>query len=195
MMPVWGVSEFIERALNSIPVRDDIEVIVIDDCSPDDSLDLVLKFWQNTELNMRVVHHKVNKGLSTAINTALDMAQGEYVYQFDSDDYLITEEWEKALDQLDGTDMVYVNGINDDGFKYVKYDESNHNWCAAWFYFIRKEFLGDERRVNNVYGGDYEMYIKLINKPHTKKFTGLFAYHYNYPREGSITWKRFHGEL
>ena len=194
-MPTYNVSKFILRALNSIPVRDDIEVIIIDDASTDNTLDLIKDFWRDTELNMRVVHLHENRGLSIVMNSAYNLAQGEYFYQFDPDDWLNTENWEKALDELDGTDMVFVDAVTHEGVYYDKHDESNFNRCAAWFYFLRKDYLGDERRVHNVYGGDFEMYMSLISRPHSKKFTRLCAYNYNYPRVGSITWKTAHGEL
>lgn len=165
----------------------------MDDCSTDNTLDLILDFWNKTDLNMRVKRHKVNKGVSVVMNTLFDSAEGEYVYQMDGDDYLYTEEWEKAFEYLDGIDMVYVNAKTNDGTILKKMDEiTNPYWCAGWFKFIRREYLGDERRVFNAYGGDYEMNCSLVNKAHSAVFTGLLAYHYNYPREGSIIWNLTH---
>lgn len=194
-MPVFNVAEFLPRALNSIPKRDDIEVIITDDASTDNSLEIIMDFWEKSDLDIRVLHHFENRGLSITMNKEYELAKGEYLYQFDPDDYLFTEEWEKALEECDGTDMVFVDALANDNVYYDKHDESNHNRCAAWFYFIRREYLGNEKRVMNIYGGDYEMYLSLISRPHTSKFTHICAYYYNYPREGSITWKTFHGEV
>lgn len=190
-MPVYDVEEYIQQALDSIPVRDDIELIVVDDCSEDKSLDIVLNFWIKTDLQMRVLKHTKNKGISITMNDLYDMAQGEYVYQLDPDDYLYTDKWEKVLDELDGTDLVFVDAETDTDYL-DKPNEENHNRCAAWFMFIRREYLGDYRRVMNPYGGDYEMYIYLIGRPHTKKFTSICAYHYTYPRVGSMMWRLTH---
>lgn len=190
LIPCYNLGSLITRCLESIPVRDDIEVIVVDDCSTDNTLDLVLDFWNKSDLNMRVKRHKVNKGASVVMNTLFDSAEGEYVYQMDGDDYLYTEEWEKAFKYLDGTDLVYVNARINDGTLY-KPTEENHNFCAGWFHFIRREYLGDLRRVKNAYGGDLEMHMALISRPHTKHYTDLCAYHYNFPRRGSITWDLF----
>lgn len=193
LIPCYNLGSLITRCLESIPVRDDIEVILVNDCSTDNTLDLILDFWNRSDLNMRVKSHKVNKGVSVVMNTLFDSAEGEYVYQLDGDDYLYTEEWEKAFEYLDGTDMVYVNAKMNDGTILNKMDEFTHPyWCAGWFKFIRREYLGDERRVFNAYGGDYEMNCFLVNKAHSAVFTGLLAYHYNYPREGSIIWNLTH---
>lgn len=193
LMPVYNVSEYVERALASIPERDDIEVLVIDDCSTDDSLQKVLNFTLTSKLSFKVWFHTENLGITKTINELYDKSRGEYLYQLDPDDYLITEEWLKAYEQLDGTDMVFVDAITKDGILYEKPNEYNHNRCAAWFYFLKRTYLGNTRRVQNVYGGDYEMYLYLIAQPHTSKFTRFCAYWYNFPREGSVTWEREHG--
>ena len=193
LMPVYNVSKYIDKALSSIPELDDIEVLIIDDCSTDGSLQKALDFMLSSKLNVKVWRHSENLGITTTMNDLYDKAEGEYLYQLDPDDYLITEEWLKAYEQLDGTDMVFVDAITKDGILYEKPNEYNHNRCAAWFYFLRRAYLGEARRVQNAYGGDYEMYLYLIAQPHTSKFTGFCAYWYNYPRVGSITWGREHG--
>ena len=191
VIALFNLEDLVLRALESIPKRDDIEIIVVDDCSTDNSLNVVLKFWADTDANMKVIRHKVNKGNGVAFNTAIDFCEGDYIYVFDPDDYLYTDEWEKALGYLDGTDIVYVDADINDG-TVLTTDDGNHNRCAFWFKFIRREYLGAEKRVFNAYGGDYEMNIKLVSRPHTSKQTGLLVYHYNYPREGSVIWNLTH---
>ena len=199
IVPAYNVSTWIDKALDSIPEREDIEVLILDDCSTDGSFEKVMKFRNRAKVyssfyDVKVFRHDVNMGITDTINDLYDKAQGEYLYQLDPDDCLITEEWLKAYEQLDGTDMVFVDAITCKNVKLDKPNEGNHNRCAAWFYFLKRDYLGGVRRVHNCYGGDYEMYLYLISQPHTSKFTGLCAYWYNYPREGSITWGREHGK-
>lgn len=191
-LPLYNLEELVKRALESIPVRDDIEVIVVDDCSTDDSLKSVLDFASTSQLDIRIFHHKMNKGASVATNTALEKCKGEYIFGFDPDDYLYTDEFIKALDFLDGTDIVYIHAQTNDG-TILTTDDHNYNHCASWFKFIRREFLGNERRVFNAYGGDYEMNLALVSRNHTSRHTNLVAYHYNFPREGSVIWNLTHG--
>ena len=191
-IPCYNDGEYLTRCIDSIPVRDDIEVIVVDDGSTDDSLNIMREFKSHTGLRMRIIACDENQGISYANNIGIDSCKGEYFYLIDADDYLYTEEFNKVFDYLDGTDIVYINAISNENYL-MKPSEKNHNLCAGWFKFIRTEFIGGIRRKINCYGGDYDMWLELITKPHTSKFTDLLVYHYNYPREGSVTWKREHG--
>lgn len=190
-IPCYNDGEFLLRALNSIPVRDDIEVILVDDGSTDNSLQIMREFKSQSRLKVRIIACDENQGISYANNIGIDSCKGEYFYLIDADDYLYTEEFSKALGELDGTDIVYVNAITNEN-AILKPDENNHNLCAGWFKFIRTEFMQGIRRKINCYGGDFDMWLELISKPHTSKHTDLLVYHYNYPRVGSVTWKREH---
>lgn len=191
-VPAYNEEQFILRCLNSIPIRDDIEVIVVDDGSSDNTYKLAKEFMDSTKLNMRIIHCSHNQGISYANNLGIDSCKGEYFYLIDADDYLYTDEFVKVFDYLDGTDIVYVNAISNEDYL-MKPSEKNHNLCAGWFKLIRTNFINGIRRKINCYGGDYDMWLELITKPHTSKFTDLLVYHYNYPRVGSVTWKREHG--
>ena len=163
-IPCYNDGEFLPRTLNSIPVRDDIEVILVDDGSTDNSLQIMREFKSQSKLKVRIISCDENQGISYANNIGIDSCKGEYFYLIDADDYLYTEEFNKALDELDGTDIVYVNAITNEN-AILKPNENNHNLCAGWFKFIRTDFMQGIRRKINCYGGDYDMWIELVNKP------------------------------
>lgn len=191
IIPVYNMEDYIERCLSSIPEREDIELIIVDDHSQDSSVQKIMDFAMNSSLSVTILIHSENLGVSHVINDAMGLIKGEYFYQLDSDDYLYKDEFNRSLCCLDGTDVVYVRARMNDGTLMIP-NESNHNYCASWFKFIRTGFMGDYRRVINSYGGDYEQYMELIKRPHTSRHTNFVVYHYNYPRVGSITWERFH---
>lgn len=191
IIPCYNIQEWIGRALNSIPQRDDIQLVIIDDCSTDKTPQIIADFLVNSTVKAEFIKFPSNQGVSRVINEAMKYCQGEYIYQLDGDDYLYTNEFNLAIDDLDGRDVVYVRARENDGTVLVP-NENNHNLCASWFKFIRRDFLGDYQREINVYGGDYEQWLYILQKPHTSKNTSLIVYHYNYPRIGSITWERFH---
>ena len=187
IIPVYNQEELVIRALESIPVRDDIEIIVINDASTDNTLQNVFDFKEkHKDMNIRVVTNVTNKGLGLTKNIGYDIAEGEYIHQLDSDDYLYTDEYVKVLDQLDGTDIVYMNLKTNDGTVFNINAETQRGYCAGTARFIRREFLGESRCPAVKAGEDWYLNEDLQKKQHTDKFTGIVGYHYNFPREGSL---------
>lgn len=195
-IPVYNQEELVIRALDSIPKRDDIEILIIDDCSSDNTLENCKK-WQkeHQDLDVRIIHNKENIGLGATKNVAYDNALGEYIGELDSDDYLYTTEYNKIIDMLDGSDIVYMNLVKNDGSIFVLTKESQRGLCSGCARFIRKEFLGDTRCKPIRAAEDWYLNEELQIKPHTDKFTGINAYHYNFPREGSLYDQLVKGEI
>ena len=93
IIPVYKVEEYIEDCILSVMSQTflgGLECIIVDDCTPDNSIALIQKLIKDYKGNIqfKIVHHKENKGLSSARNTGLKYAKGEYVYFLDSDDEL-----------------------------------------------------------------------------------------------------------
>lgn len=93
IVPFWGVEKYFEELLESLESQEmkDIEFLLIDDCSPDRSRDIALKF-QSKDERFIIVSHEKNKGQGGARNTGLLMARGEYVWFVDSDDVIRSRE-------------------------------------------------------------------------------------------------------
>lgn len=187
IIPVYNQEELIVRALDSIPVRDDIEVIVIDDGSTDDTWATLVEYHKQTELNLILLYNEPNKGVAYTVNKGYDVAKGEYVVLLGSDDYFITEDFLKAFEQLDGTDLVYFNLRVNDGSIW-RLNPSNKTGLCGSTKFMRREFIGDTRNPEDKKAGeDYYFYQSLLKKKPTEKFTDITVKHYNYPRVGSLT--------
>ena len=88
IVPVYNVSAYIKRCINSIESQTYkyIEVIFIDDCGTDDSVLQVEDFIVNTEIECKLLRHEYNRGLSAARNTGIAAATGDYIFFIDSDD-------------------------------------------------------------------------------------------------------------
>lgn len=88
IVPVYKVEKYLEKCVNSILNQSykNIEVILVDDGSPDSSGELCEKLRK--EDSRIIVLHKVNGGLSDARNFGLQYAQGSLVMFVDSDDYI-----------------------------------------------------------------------------------------------------------
>lgn len=187
LIPVWNQEELILRALDSIPRRDDIEILICDDASTDGTAAAVRRYMEeNPDRRIRFCRQPVNRGEGATRNVLFDMASGEYIASLDSDDQYAPEEFEKAMDQLDGTDIVFITWKTNSGHVPV-IDQSNKLfYCGLSLRLIRREFLGDDRCEPIRYAPDKTLSVKLDAREHTEKFTQICAYLYNYPRAGSL---------
>lgn len=187
VIPVYNQESLIERAIRSIPLRDDIEIIVVDDGSTDDTWNkLVTIGIELNDPNFIVLHNRKNMGVGYTVNRGLDIADGEYIVLLGSDDYFYTDEFLKAMEQLDGTDLVYFDLKVNDGSIFKLTEESKRNLCGSTK-FMRKEFVGDTRNPDIRQGEDWFFYEELLKKNPTERFTNLIVKHYNFPRKGSLT--------
>ena len=89
IIPVYGTEKYLERCLNSIinQIYDNIEIIIVDDCSPDKSNKIIQKYCMEYP-RMYCVRHETNRGLFQARLTGAKHAHGEYITFLDSDDYV-----------------------------------------------------------------------------------------------------------
>lgn len=194
IIPVYNQEELVVRALDSIPARDDIEVIVIDDGSTDDTWSVLQEYHKRTSLtNFILLYNQENKGVAYTVNKGYDTANGEYVVLLGSDDYFITDEFIKALNYLDGTDLVYFNLRVNNGDIW-RLNNDNKGFCCGSVKFMKKTLIGDTRNpVGAKAGEDYYFYLELLKKTPTETFTDITVKHYNYPRENSLSNLRTRG--
>ncbi|SHF70985.1 Glycosyltransferase involved in cell wall bisynthesis [Bacteroides faecichinchillae] len=92
IIPVYKVEDFIGSCLNSVcqQTYSEIEVILVDDCSPDRSMAVAEPFIceLKKKFPVKVIRHEKNKGLSAARNTGVMNSLGDYLFFLDSDDEL-----------------------------------------------------------------------------------------------------------
>lgn len=85
LMPVYNVAPYLREAMDSILAQtfQDFELIVLDDCSPDNSAEIL-----DTYTDERIVRYRgeKNMGLSNVLNVGMQLARGEFIARMDSDD-------------------------------------------------------------------------------------------------------------
>lgn len=95
IIPVFRVEQYIEECLRSVmsqrlPNDATAECILVDDLSPDKSIDvcrnLIAEYKGN--IDFKIITHSENKGLSEARNSGIRAASGKYLYFIDSDDFI-----------------------------------------------------------------------------------------------------------
>lgn len=89
VVPMYNVENYLEHCVRSIlnQTLSDLEVILVDDASPDRSGEIADQLALN-DARIRVVHRACNGGLGPARNSGLEVAHGEYVMFVDSDDWI-----------------------------------------------------------------------------------------------------------
>lgn len=96
IVPVYKVEAFIERCIRSLMEQtlQETEFIIVDDCSPDNSISVVqtvIHDYPERRKQVQLIRHEANKGLPAARNTGLTVASGEFVFHCDSDDFVEPE--------------------------------------------------------------------------------------------------------
>ena len=182
IVPVYNVEEYLERCLTSLvnQTLDDIEIIVVNDGSTDNSEEIINKFCEEYGSMIRY-YVKENGGLSDARNYGIQYATGEYIAFLDSDDYaditLYEKMYNKAIEEkCDFVECDFIwkydnKEIKDIGNIYKDTHEMLANArVVAWNKLIKKELI-DTAKIEFPKGlryEDIEFFYKLI--PYITKF-------------------------
>jgi teichuronic acid biosynthesis glycosyltransferase TuaG len=112
IMPAYNAAPFVEEAIASVinQTLSDWELIVIDDCSKDNTLQVINALAAN-DSRIQVIQNDVNMGVAKTRNKGLDLFKGRYVALLDSDDFWKPCFLEKMIDhaQKTGADIVYCS--------------------------------------------------------------------------------------
>ena len=133
IIPIYNVEKYVAECLNSVISQtydhSKIECILVDDCTPDNSMVIVNEIIRkyNGEMTFVICRHEHNQGVSAVRNTGIEVATGEYIYFIDSDDYVYPNSLElliSAAKKYSHPDMVVGNYYdefhNHNNFKFNK---------------------------------------------------------------------------
>lgn len=118
IVPVYNSSKYIRRCLNSIvnQTLKEIEIIVVNDCSTDNSLDILQEYKKEYPEKIILIDLKDKGWAGGARNKGVDIARGEYLGFVDSDDFIEDDMYEEMYNRAKDGDYDMV----DSGF-YNKY--------------------------------------------------------------------------
>ncbi|WP_152630426.1 glycosyltransferase [Acinetobacter ursingii] len=114
IIPVYKVEKYIKECLDSIIIqlpKKNVEVIIVDDGSPDNSLQIINHYLSNIDEDVRHIFKIIiqeNKGLSGARNTGIEASTGRYLGFLDSDDILYDNYFDTLLDIISFQDVDIV---------------------------------------------------------------------------------------
>lgn len=141
IVPIYNVEKYIERCVSSLfqQTLDEIEYIFVDDCSPDRSIDILhemIQQYPNREKWVKIVRHERNQGLTSARNSGISIATGEYIAHCDSDDWVDVDMYNNLYIQASETksDIVYSDF-------YFVYDNKIDIYNSASYSIDKKELL------------------------------------------------------
>lgn len=149
-MPIYNVEKYIERALLSAlnQTYQDLEILIVDDLGHDNSMNIVhqLKSTHPRGNCIRIITHKKNLGLGGTRNTAIESAQGKYLYFMDSDDAIVPDCIETLYNIISQEKVDFVAaGINqidenENSLKITNYPNITRRVNYVWLNtFMRKK--------------------------------------------------------
>lgn len=115
VIPVYNVEPYIGDCLKSVAAqtyKGEMECLIVDDCGQDQSIQIAKDFLLSYEgpIDFRMIHRKVNGGLSAARNSGIREATGTYVFFLDADDRIFPQTIEslvKVVQAHPHVDLVY----------------------------------------------------------------------------------------
>lgn len=182
IVPVYNVEKYIEKCLDSLinQTLEDIEFIVVNDGSTDNSKELIMKYAE--KCNKIKYYEKKNGGLSDARNYGMKFATGDYIAFLDSDDFVENTIYEKMYKKAIEEEADYVECDfywaypnkdayllkKDEGVRYTnKKDMFIYARVVAWNKLIKREIIKEQFPKGLNYE-DVEFFYKLL--PSINKF-------------------------
>lgn len=148
IIPVYNVEKYVRKTLESIflsnfPKRE-LEVIVVNDGTKDNSMSIVNEFAAKFDY-LKIINQE-NQGLSVARNTGLKAARGKYLWFVDSDDWVENDSLPFLLEYLEHSDKDVLM------FKIREYDEEGR--------ILLERFFHDNKNAEQISGTDVVLYQK-----------------------------------
>lgn len=159
IIPVYNTGEYLRESLETIinQTLKDIEIICINDGSSDDSLSILSEYSKSDD--RIILLSQENAGQSIARNQGIRIAQGKYIYFFDSDDILMEHALEQAYYRCerDHLDLLLF-----DGETIYENDALNKSFSSYQTAYIRNNeyndiYLGTDLYVDMVRNRDYKV--------------------------------------
>lgn len=210
IVPVYNVEKYLEGCINSLVSQTykNLEIILVDDGSTDESGLICDKFAKN-DCRIKVIH-KENGGVSSARNTGIDVASGDYIGFVDSDDYIAEDMYEYLLElslkhnvSIVQCGRIYTNKVysgrispkqEEEKLRFVDKETALHELLCAksvrsslWSKLYKKELFEAVRLDTSLVNGeDGIANYQLISQTDKILVSNKPCYYY-YSRENSCT--------
>lgn len=192
IIPNYNNAQYLSQALESAVQQTltDIEIIVIDDCSTDDSIKIISEYAAR-DPRIKIIEMPKNGGVGAARNAGIDAATGEFIMFLDSDDclYATAAEALVGIARANGASMVVGNYsyVGDDfvwnksiatgatgGYGFVSSNDSRKLIVSVdfgvmpvtcWGKLYRRDTLGDMRFATDIYPNeDVDFMLRVYHR-------------------------------
>lgn len=177
IIPVFNSHLHISDTLQSVldQTYKDIEIVVVDDCSSDNSVSIIKKYQENYS-NIVLCMQSVNSGVAAARNKAIQLSRGRYIAFLDSDDLWKADKIEKQLKCLEQTEsgfcfsaieMISESGEIVKGKRAIK-EEIDYGFLLRNTMIATSSVILDRTKFQNISmplirsGQDYATWLRLL---------------------------------
>lgn len=190
IIPIYNKEKYLKECIDSVVKQtffENIEVILIDDGSTDNSKDICYQYFSKHK-NIKYFYQE-NQGVSVARNTGLSKATGKYLFFLDADDYIEEHFIEIATNNAENNNADIVIVANNVGLRNATLDKIYS--LAIWQCFYRKYFLEQHQFVkflpglNN--GEDSLFTLKSLFYAHIVSIEKKAIYYYRKSSESLVT--------
>ncbi len=142
VMPVYNAEKYITEAVESIlnQTYSDFEFIIVDDCSTDNSYEILQSYAAN-DARIRLFKNDVNSKLPKTLNFGISQAKGKYIARMDADDISLPERFAKQVAFMDANPEIGVSGgyaavLGGDESGVIMKVQITHGLIKAYSFFV-----------------------------------------------------------
>lgn len=197
VMPSYNTADYIAESIKSVQAQtySNWELIIVDDCSTDDSMDVIKAF---KEPRIRLLQNEKNSGAAISRNYALREAKGKWIAFLDSDDIWLPDKLEKQIrfmednnysftftdyrTCLNGAWMPYINTGPDVVTKKKMYDYCYFSTITVMY---EREKIGLVQIADLRKNNDYAMWLQAIEKSNAYRLPECLSFYIKH--DGSVS--------
>lgn len=146
IIPVYNTGKYLAKCLSSCinQTLKEIEIIVINDGSTDNSLSIINKFMEAYPKRIKFINN-ANSGVGAARNFGIDIANGEYLWFLDSDDWLNIDALEKMYNLAKENNVDFIRCDLGRRIGELKIPKNNNMKSKVIFLDKEKDFIVNEK--------------------------------------------------